>query len=83
MDLKLLLACLGPDTNINSKGKSFQNTKFIENIMSGISKDATQMPSGRTASQCLLQMAADTTGQNVKEIYPVKNSFVKFYEKEY
>jgi hypothetical protein len=66
MDLKLLLAYLGPDTSINSKGTSFQNTKFIENITFGLSKDVTQMASGRTASQLLLQMAAEATDQNVK-----------------
>jgi hypothetical protein len=66
MDLKLL-ACFGPDTNINSKEKSFQNTKFIENITSDLSKDATQVASGRTAPR-LLQMAAEATDQIVKEI---------------
>ena len=41
------------------------------------------MASGRTTSQLLLQMAIDATDQHVKEIYFVKNSSVKFYEKAY
>lgn len=51
--------------------------------MSGLHKDATQMASWRTASQLLLQMAIEATDQNVKEIYFVKNSSVKFYENVY
>jgi hypothetical protein len=51
--------------------------------MSGLRKDATQMASGRTASQLLLQMAIEATDQNVKEIYFVKNSSVKFYNTAY
>ena len=41
----------------------------------------TQMASWRTASQLLLPTAVNATFHSVKEIFFVKNSFAKFYEK--